>query len=134
MAATSDAIQISKYQKEIESYLNLGSTSVVFDFDDHNNQMRLNVITVNPRHNQSFLFHSIEGFDRKDALKKMLQYVKTYKERDNSYTIQWSIKGENELQTSYFRAKDILEAIDKLNFGRDPNSITIFSVVLNPIS
>jgi hypothetical protein len=134
MAATSDAIQISKYQKEIESYLNLGSTSVVFDFDDHNNQMRLNVITVNPRHNQSFLFHSIEGFDRKDALKKMLQYVKTYKERDSSYTIQWSIKGENELQTSYFRAKDILEAIDKLNFGRDPNSITIFSVVLNPIS
>jgi len=134
MAATSDAIQISKYQKEIESYLNLGSTSVVFDFDDHNNQMRLNVITVNPRHNQSFLFHSIEGFDRKDALKKMLQYVKTYKERDNSYTLQWSIKGENELQTSYFRAKDIMEAIDKLNFGRDPNSITIFSVVLNPIS
>lgn len=135
MAPASDAIHIAKYQKEIESYLNLGSTTMIFDFEEHNGLVRLNLITVNPRHNQSFLFHSIEkALDRKDALKKMLQYVKTYKERDNSYTIQWSIKGESELQTSYFRAKDIPEALDKLFFGRDPNSMTIFSVVMNPIS
>ena len=60
MAAASDAIDISKLQKEIESYLNLGSTSVVFEFEEHNNKTRLNLVTVNPRHNQSFLFQSIE--------------------------------------------------------------------------
>ena len=134
MAAASDAIDISKLQKEIESYLNLGSTSVIFEYEEHNNKMRLNVVTVNPRHNQSFLFQSIEGYDRKDCLKQMLKYVKTSRDKENSYTIQWSVKGVNELHTSYFRSKDIPEALDKLFFGRDPNSLTIFSVVLNPIS
>jgi hypothetical protein len=134
MTASNEAINISKIQKEIESYLNLGSTSVIFDFEDSGKMVRLNVVTINPRHNQSFLFHALEGYDKLDALNKMLAYVKTSRDRDNSYTIQWSVKGENELHTSYFRAKDIPEALDKLFFGRDPNSITIFSVVLNPIS
>lgn len=134
MAAASDAIDISKLQKEIESYLNLGSTSMIFEFEEHNNKMHLNLVTVNPRHNQSFLFQSSEGYDKKDCLKKMLKYIKTSREKENSYTIQWSVKGESELHTSYFRARDIQEAIDKLIYGRDPNSLNIFSVVLNPIS
>lgn len=134
MTADNQALEISKLQKEIESYLNLGETSIVFDYDKHNDKTRLNLITVNPRHNQSFLFHYVTGYDKADVLKKMLDYVKTYRDKKNSYTIQWSIKGDNELHTSYFRAKDIMEAIGKLHFGRDPNSITIFSVVLNPLS
>ncbi|MDX5325953.1 MAG: hypothetical protein LPK80_06800 [Bacteroidota bacterium] len=134
MSAEKDNLQIAKLQKEIESYLNLGATSVIFDYEENGPKLRLNVITVNPRHNQSFLFHYVEGYDKVDSLKKMLDYVKTYKEKKNSYTLQWSAKGDDELHTSYFRAKDILEAIDKLHFGRDPNSVTIFSVVLNPLS
>lgn len=134
MSSGGDAIEIAKYQKEIESYLSLGNTSVIFDFDEIGSAMRVHVITINPRHNQSFLFHSIDGHDKLDGLKKMLDYVKTYKERENSYTLQWTLKGQNELNTSYFRAKDIPEALNKLFYGRDPNSVTIFSVVLNPIS
>ena len=64
----------------------------------------------------------------------MLQYVKSYKEKEGSYTIQWSIKGENVLNTSYFSAKNIMGALDKLYYDRDPNSITVFSVILNPMS
>jgi len=48
--------------------------------------------------------------------------------------VQWSAKGEHELNTSYFRAKNILDALDKLFFDRDPNSITVFSVIMNPIT
>jgi hypothetical protein len=69
-----------------------------------------------------------------EALRLMLDYVKSYKEAESSYTIQWSLKGENQLQTSYFRAKNILGALDKLYYDRDPNSITVFSVTLNPLS
>ncbi len=134
MAPAQDSIDISKLQKEVEAYLNLGSTSVLFEFEENQGKTRLNVVTVNPRHNQSFLFQSIIGYDKKDCLKQMLKYVKTSRDKENSYTIQWSATGTNELQTSYFRAKDIPEAIDKLFFGRDPNSLTIFSVVLNPIA
>lgn len=134
MSADKDHLEIAKLQKEIERYLQLGNTQLVLNFQDSGARVRLDVITVNSRHNQSFLFHYVEGYDKVDALKKMLDYVKTYKEKKNSYTIQWTVKGEQELHTSYFRAKDIQEAIDKLHYGRDPNGILIFSVVLNPIS
>jgi len=95
---------------------------------------KLYLITLNARHNQSFLFHASEGSDKADALEAMLDYVRTYKDASSSYTIQWSIRGENLLNTSYFRAKNILEALDKLFYDRDPNGITVFSVMLNPIS
>lgn len=135
MMADKENLAIAKMQKEIENYLSLGSTSMIFDYQDKNDGgIRLDVITVNPRHHQSFLFHSTEGYSKTDVLEKMLEYVKVYRDKKNSYTIQWSIKGENELHTSYFRAKDIPEAIDKLHYGRDPNSLTIFSVVLNPVA
>jgi uncharacterized membrane protein len=64
----------------------------------------------------------------------MLWYVQDYKEKENSYTIQWVAKGETELNTSYFRAGNIMDALQKLYYGRDMNTITVFSVVLNPIS
>lgn len=134
MSAEKQNLEISKRQKEIENYLSLGSTDMIFEYSDSGDGTRLNVITVNPRHSQSFLFHSVDGFNKIDALNKMLDYVRTYKDKMNSYTIQWSVKGENELHTSYFRAKDIPEAIDKLHYGRDPNILTIFSVVMNPVS
>ncbi|MFN3951705.1 MAG: hypothetical protein ACK4KT_04785 [Thermaurantimonas sp.] len=127
-------LEVARLQKEIESYLNLGNTSIIFEYKERNGHIKLYVITINPRHNQSFLFHSTEGIDKKDCLVKMLDYVKNFRSKENSYTIQWTVTGENELHTSYFRAKDILEAIEKLYYGRDPNSITIYSAVLNPIS
>lgn len=127
-------LEIARLQKEIEGYLSLGSTQMIFDFQVVHPGVKLDVITVNPRHRQSFLFHSVLAYDRIDALQQMLAYVREHREKKNSYTIQWSLKGENELHTSYFRAKDIPEAIDKLHYGRDPNSLTIFSVVLNPLS
>lgn len=127
-------IEIANLQVEIGSYIGLGQNSLIFNFDEEPNRVTLRLITANPRHNQSFLFHSTEGSTRVEALRLMLEYVKKYKEAESSYTIQWSLKGENQLQTSYFRAKNILSALDKLYFDRDPNSITVFSVTLNPLS
>lgn len=128
--------EIARLQKEITKYIGgLNESSLIFDYQTiESNKVRLDVITVNPIHRQSFLFHSVEGFDKVDALIKMLKYVQTYKEKESSYTIQWCLKGETELHTSYFRAKNVWEALDKLIFGRDMNAIIVYSVVLNPIS
>ncbi len=134
MSADKQNLEIAKIQREIEHYLSLESTQMIFDYQESSSGVRLDVITVNPRHNQSFLFHSVTGYDKIDALKQMLDYVQVQRDKKNSYTIQWCVKGQNELHTSYFRAKDITEAIDKLHYGRDPNGITIFSVVLNPLA
>ena len=135
LATTSDALQEADHvQQQIIDYLGLRTSDLMFEFSEVDGKTKLDLITINPRHNQSFLFHSATGTDRVDALKKMWQYVKNYKEKENSYTIQWTTKSDSELHTSYFRASNILDSLEKLYYGRDRNTITVFSVVLNPIS
>lgn len=127
-------IEMANLQSEIGKYIGLGQNSLIFNFEEHTRHVVLRLITVNPQHNQSFLFHTTEGVTKVDALKSMLEYVKSYKDEESSFTIQWTLKGESILHTSYFRAKNILGALDKLYFDRDPNGITVFSVMMNPIS
>ena len=127
-------VEAARLQQAIIDYLGLRASDLLFEFTYLDGKMKLDLITVNPRHNQSFLFHSERGTDKVDALRKMHGYVQNYKEKENSYTIQWVATGEKELHTSYFRASNILDALEKLYYGRDRNTITVFSVVLNPIS
>ncbi len=127
-------IEALNLQKEIEQYIGLKGNQVLFEYTEIEHQIKLDVITVNANHRQSFLFHSVKAYTKVEALKSMLDYVKNYKDRESSYTIQWCLKDTKELHTSYFRAKDIITALEKLYYGRDANSLIVFSVVLNPIS
>jgi len=129
-----DRVRISELQRHVEDYISLGSNSILYEFKEDEGRTTLHTITVNPRHNQSFLFHTSSGKDQVEALERLFDYVKEYKEKESSYTIQWSAKGDERLQTSYFSANNILGALDKLHFDRDPNTITIFSISLNPIA
>lgn len=127
-------VELAKIQKDIQSHLGLDSNSMVFTYSQIEGKIKLDLITINPRHNQSFLFHSVIAYEKIDALKEMLEYVKNYREKESPYTIQWATKNEKELHTSYFRAKDVYEALDKLYYGRNMQTITVFSVVLNPLT
>jgi carbamoylphosphate synthase large subunit len=127
-------VEAARIQQHIKDYLGLRTSDLIFEYGIMDGKTKLDLITINPRHNQSFLFHSESGADKIDALKKMLDYVQNFKEKENSYTIQWVAKTESELHTSYFRASNILDALEKLYYGRDRNTITVFSVVLNPVS
>lgn len=129
---TDKNIEIANIQREIEQYIGLGPNSLIFNFSDTNGKTLLHLVTLNPRHNQSFLFHDEEGYDKVDVMKKMLKYVKNYKDKESSYTIQWRRTDEDVLNTSYFSAKNVQSALDKLFYDRDPNSITVFSVIMNP--
>lgn len=127
-------VEAARIQQQVKDYLGLRTSDLIFEYGMMDGKSKLDLITINPRHNQSFLFHSETGADKIDALKKMLDYVQNFKEKENSYTIQWVAKTESELHTSYFRASNILDALEKLYYGRDRNTITVFSVVLNPVS
>ncbi len=127
-------VETARIQQQIKDYLGLRTSDLMFEYGMTDGKTKLDLITINPRHSQSFLFHSETGADKVDALKKMLDYVQNYKEKENSYTIQWVTKSASELHTSYFRASNILEVLEKLYYGRDRNTITVFSVVLNPVS
>ncbi len=133
MQITDIHVEAARIQQAIEEHLGIEG-SLIFDYISEAGKTRLNLITVNKRHSQSFLFHSEIGIDKIDALQKMLAYAQTYKEKENSYTLQWITKDSRDLHTSYFRARNVYEALDKLYYGRDINSITVFSVVMNPVA
>jgi len=135
MEVTSDSrAEIVRLQDLIQNYLGMNNSSLLFEYREIDSRTHLDLITVNPRHNQSFLFHSETGYDKLDALRKMWDYVQNYRDKESSFTIQWIARGERELNTSYFRAANVYSALDKLYYGRDVNTITVFSVVLNPTS
>jgi hypothetical protein len=127
-------VEAARIQQEIKNHLGVRTSDMVFEYTTSDGKVKLDLITINPRHNQAFLFHSETGADKVDALRKMLDYVQSSKEKENSYTIQWVAKGDRELNTSYFRASNVVDALQKLYYGRDMNTITVFSVVLNPVS
>ena len=129
-----DEFDAARLQREIQQHLGLTAEQLRFEFRELEGQTRLDLITVNPRHQQSFLFRYESGRDEVECLEKMLAYVRSYRDTESSYTLQWRSRSEKELQTSYFRAHNVYEALDKLYFGRDLNTITVFSVVLNPSS
>lgn len=133
-SSTDIHVESAKIQKAIRTHLGLKSTELVFEYSTIDGLVKLDMITINPRHNQSFLFQTTTGYNKVETLKKMLEYVQSYKEKESSYTVQWMVHGDQELHTSYFRASNIQDALDKLYFGRDRNTITVFSVVLNPVS
>src|SRR5688572_28388704 len=100
-------VEAPRLQREIEKLLNLRETELLFEFRPLDGQTRLVLVTVNPRHRLSFLFRTETGRDRVEALQTMLEYVRNYRDQESSFTIQWRARGEQELQTSYFRAKHV---------------------------
>lgn len=129
-----DEYEAAGIQREIQQYLGLAPEQLRFEFRELDGQYRLDLVTVNPRHQQRFLLRYETGRDQVECLQKMFEYVRLLRDTESSFTLQWRARGDKELHTSYFRAHHAYEALDKLYFGRDLNTITVFSVVLNPSS
>jgi len=127
-------VTIARLQSEIQNHLGYNADGLIFDFSQKDGHTFLHLITINPRHNQSFLFHISEGIDKIDCLDKMLGYIKDHYSLDDTYTIQWKVREEKELHVSYFRANNMYQALDKLFYNRDLTSIIVYSCKLNPIS
>jgi len=133
-SASEWAEEARRLQNDIASFLGMETGNLVFEFSEEAGRTLLHLFTINSKHQQRFLFHSSVGYTKMEALVEMLQYVKEFRRTENSYTIQWSLKGDNSLHTSYFRAKDIFQALEKFSFGRDRNTMVVFSITLNPLS
>ena len=69
-----------------------------------------------------------------EALELMLKYADNKLYIEDSFTIQWKVKGTTEVHQSHFRAINMMDALDKFYFGRSVSSIMIYSIVLNPIA
>jgi hypothetical protein len=127
-------VELARLQGDIATRLGIAQENCVFNFKQKNETVRLDLVTINPKHEQSFLFHTETGTDRIDALKKMLEYIDEHYQLESSMTIQWVKIGENKLHTSYFRARNMYDALDKFYYERDQSNYKIFSITLNPVS
>lgn len=133
--STDNNVRIARLQESILDRLGIDPKHAVFDFKDREGGViKLNLITINPRHEQSFLFHSVKGLNKIEALEKMLEYVETHFGEENTYTIQWIQVGEDDLHTSYFRGRNVYDILDKFYFERDLTGYRIFSITLNPVA
>lgn len=121
-------------QTEIAQLLGMELEHLRFEYEGNEQEGSLKLVTINPRHKQSFLFHELQGFGVLDATHKMADYVRTNRQTKNSYTIQWALREDSELHTSYFRGKHMYEVLDKFYYGKDITSTIIFSISLNPIA
>ncbi|MFM7814925.1 MAG: hypothetical protein ACKO66_10450 [Flavobacteriales bacterium] len=126
--------EIADIKASIGRHIGMGDDSVQYQVEQNDGLCKLRLLTVNARHSQTFLFHTTEGETELECMRIMHDYVRGFKEEESSFTIQWTLRGESVLHTSYFRSKNILGALDKLYYDRDPNSIIVFSVMMNPIS
>ena len=119
---------------DLRSYFGYTQDKVEFIWSESDGIHEVALFTYNPRHTHRFLFHKSSGSTSIQALQTMLDYTQTHRDRELSYTIQWRVAGEVEFHTSYFSAGNILMALDKFFAGRDPHTVQVFSVMLNPMS
>jgi len=134
MTNTDENIEVARLQTEIVGKLGIRQEHSIFNFNQKNGTVKLDLVTINAAHEQSFLFHSVTGTDKVDALRKMIVYIDEHYHHESSMTLQWMKVGENKLYTSYFRALNMYEALDKFYYERDLNQYKIFSISLNPVS
>jgi hypothetical protein len=134
MTNVDEHIEVARLQKEIVGKLGIRQENAIYNFKQKNETVKLDLVTINPAHEQSFLFHSVTGTDKVDALRKMIVYIDEHYHHESSMTIQWMKVGESKLYTSYFRALNMYEALDKFYYERDLSQYKIFSISLNPVS
>lgn len=126
--------ELEKIHVQIAKMLGLSRELLTFHYSNEDGKTTLQLATMNPRHQQTFLFHTTQGFGEMDALNKMQEYVQENKNTRSTYTIQWAMEGINDLHTSYFTGKNIYQVLDKFYFGKAITSTIIFNISLNPLS
>lgn len=103
--------------------------------DRDDDKIDLYVYTFNKNTNVNFLFHKVTAVTEITALTKMLNYLSEVMPEENNYTVLWQLKGNEEVNKSYFRGSDIEEVVNKFYVGKkDRDSIIVNSVELSPIS
>ncbi len=126
--------ELEKIHISIANMLGLSRDLLSFNYKTEDGKTTLQLATSNPRHQQTFLFHTTTGFGEMDALNKMEEYVTENKNTKSTYTIQWAMTDKNELHTSYFTGKNIYEVLDKFYYNKAITGTIIFNLSLNPLS
>ena len=94
----------------------------------------LDLTTISPnKHRTKFLFHTTVADSADEALNEMYRYVTGYMKEQDTYQIRWHNPLTKQLEVSWFRASNILEALDKFyHDGKEVADYKIYEVSLRP--
>lgn len=124
-----------KLEEQIRELVNKDNKSDVrFVYNRDNDKWWVNVYTVNPSNGETFLMKSepSTGPDFELALERVLDYVIRHKKESSSYTVEWTKKGENGYNKSYFYCTSMYDVLHKFYEGKtNPDKYIIFSIKLN---
>ena len=118
--------------QELRSYFGYADDQIEFAWSDHEGLYEVALFTYNPRHTHRFLFHKAQGSNRVQALQALLEYTQTHRDRELSYTIQWRVAGESELH-ELLQCRQHSDGAGQILRGKDPHTVQVFSVALNPV-
>jgi len=124
-----------KLEQQIRELVNKDNKSEVqFIYTRDNDRWRVDVFTVNPSNGETFLMKSeaSTGPDYELALERVLDYVVKHKQQSSSYTVEWTKKGENGYNKSYFYCTSMYDVLHKFYEGKNnPDKYIIFCIKLN---
>lgn len=124
----STSTEIVRLQQQIEDLLAIDG-KLYFDFSPENNDMRLSLVTVRASHKQPFLYHSLSGEDRKDALQQMITYIQRPPKAAFVFEVRWyHTKYPEVVYTSRFRGASVFEVLDKCYYQTKPEELVVKSI------
>jgi hypothetical protein len=129
---TSRQFKLEQQIRELVSKDNKSEAQFLYTRD--NDRWRVDVFTVNPSNGETFLMKSepSSGPDYELALERVLDYVEKHKQESSSYTVEWTKKGENGYNTSYFYCTSMYDVLHKFYEGKNsPDKYIIFCIKLN---
>jgi hypothetical protein len=129
---TNGQFKLEEQIRELVSKDNKSDVRFVYNHD--NDKWWVSVYTVNPSNGETFLMKSepSTGPDFELALERVLDYVIRHKKESSSYTVEWTKKGENGYNKSYFYCTSMYDVLHKFYEGKtNPDKYIIFCIKLN---
>jgi hypothetical protein len=122
-------------KEQIAEILDMKPDLLLYELNEKSaREFVLNLTTISPnRHHTKFLFHSSVGSSPQEALMKMYEYVTTHMKNQDTFQIRWHNPKTKEVEISWFRASNIIEALDKFFYdGKEVGDYKIYEVTLQP--
>lgn len=125
-------MSVEKYKLESEIrelIFDDNRNSAHFEYSDHGHLgVNVKLVTLNKKTNATFLLTEMVSTTEIEALQNILKYLS--EDRYHSFTIKWYEKGipTDRPNKSKFRAQNIIAAIEKFYYGRNKDSLVIYSI------
>ncbi len=122
-------------KEEIAKTLDINPDLLIYEERKNKEGMDiLDLTTISPnKHRTKFLFHSVTAASSEEALKNMFEYVTKHMKDQDTYQIRWHNPETKEVEVSWFRASNIMEALNKFyHKGKEVGEYKIYEVSLRP--